>query len=65
MELKAHRAVLAIASPVFRVMLNSPMKEGALGWGGWGLGLGGEWGVFFVFFLFCFVFGFYYGFLRF
>ncbi|CAK9072077.1 unnamed protein product [Durusdinium trenchii] len=30
-ELKAHRAVLAIASPVFRVMLNSPMKEGALG----------------------------------
>lgn len=30
-ELKAHRAVLGIASPVFRCMLNSPMKEGALG----------------------------------
>ena len=28
-ELKAHRAVLGIASPVFRCMLNSPMKEGA------------------------------------
>ena len=27
-ELKAHRAVLGIASPVFRCMLNSPMKEG-------------------------------------
>ncbi|CAL1162466.1 unnamed protein product [Cladocopium goreaui] len=30
-ELKAHRAVLGIASPVFRCMLNSPMKEGAFG----------------------------------
>ncbi|CAJ1338460.1 unnamed protein product [Effrenium voratum] len=30
-EIKAHRAVLGIASPVFRCMLTSPMKEGAFG----------------------------------